>query len=105
MSIFNFHILLGVYAYMGNYQSFGNSKFIPNMPKESFEKIVKSSQAWKEDQEVMNGIWESCHEKMFSLAPNELNLDLPPNGVTKYFSDNCIQEDADLVQRYAPCLI
>jgi dipeptidyl-peptidase-3 len=32
----------------GNYKSFGDSKFVPELPQESFEKIIKASDSHSE---------------------------------------------------------
>lgn len=34
---------LGIYTNMGNYKGFGDSKIVPNITAETFDKIVKSS--------------------------------------------------------------
>jgi hypothetical protein len=36
----------GIYFNMGNYKGLGDSKFVPDLPKEKFRKIVRRSKAW-----------------------------------------------------------
>ena len=38
-------MFLGFYANLGNYLGFGDSKFVPNLDKTAFEKIVNVSKA------------------------------------------------------------
>jgi hypothetical protein len=45
-SIFPTFLFAGFYSNSGNYKSFGDSKFIPDLPKEKFEEIVTGSKAW-----------------------------------------------------------
>jgi hypothetical protein len=40
--------LSGIYTNMGNYKSFGDSKFVPDLPPGVFENIVKKSKAWSD---------------------------------------------------------
>ncbi|TRY77858.1 hypothetical protein TCAL_11907 [Tigriopus californicus] len=90
----------GVYANMGNYKGFGDSKIIPNLPVESFETLIKASAAYKADTKTMDEIWSSIKEQMYSLTERQKQLGLGAKGVTKYFSDNCTTEDADKINRY-----
>lgn len=90
----------GVYANMGNYKGFGDSKIIPNFPVESFETLIKASAAYKADAKTMDDIWDSIKDRMYSLTERQKQLGLGAKGVTKYFSDNCTQEDADKINRY-----
>ena len=39
-------LISGIYTNMGNYNSFGDFKFVPDLPLEKFETIVKGSKAW-----------------------------------------------------------
>jgi len=90
----------GVYANMGNYMGFGDTKIVPDMLPENFESIVKGSKAWSEDEGNMQKIWSSVKGPMFSLDDREKQLGLGSKGVTTYFTPNCNQDDADLVGRF-----
>uniref|UniRef100_A0A8C4Q4K5 Dipeptidyl peptidase 3 n=1 Tax=Eptatretus burgeri TaxID=7764 RepID=A0A8C4Q4K5_EPTBU len=90
----------GVYSNMGNYKSFGDSKFVPNLPKEKLKKLVWSSLAFQNNQEEMTTIWEACEDRMFSLEDHERQLGLGSEGISTYFSGNCTTEDAKLAQRF-----
>ena len=54
----------------GNYKGFGDTKIVPDVLPEMFEKIVTASKAWSEDEEAMQAIWSAikgpmvCHLKI-----------------------------------------
>ena len=64
---------------MGNYRGFGDSKFIPDLPKDKFERLVINSKAFKNNEIEMKFIWNNVKEKLYSLNKNELSLGFSPN--------------------------
>ncbi|KAG8146719.1 putative Dipeptidyl peptidase 3 protein, partial [Naja naja] len=54
-----------IYANMGNYKSFGDTKFVPSLPK-----------AFLQNPEEMEALWESCEKLMYSLEPLQRHLGL-----------------------------
>uniref|UniRef100_A0A8C6VSC8 Dipeptidyl peptidase 3 n=1 Tax=Naja naja TaxID=35670 RepID=A0A8C6VSC8_NAJNA len=89
-----------IYANMGNYKSFGDTKFVPSLPKEKLKKVVWASQAFLQNPEEMEALWESCEKLMYSLEPLQRHLGLCGEGVSTYFSANCSMEDAKLAQKF-----
>ncbi|XP_038620187.1 dipeptidyl peptidase 3-like isoform X1 [Tachyglossus aculeatus] len=90
----------GIYSNMGNYKSFGDTKFVPNLPKEKLEQLVLGSQAAREHPEEIGELWKTCRDPMFSLEPRQCHLGLGDEGITTYFSGNCTLEDAKLAQSF-----
>uniref|UniRef100_A0A8C9B024 Dipeptidyl peptidase 3 n=1 Tax=Prolemur simus TaxID=1328070 RepID=A0A8C9B024_PROSS len=90
----------GVYSNMGNYKSFGDTKFVPNLPKEKLERVILGSEAAQRHPEEVRGLWQTCGELMFSLEPRLRHLGLGKEGMTTYFSGNCTMEDAKLAQDF-----
>ncbi|XP_077448467.1 dipeptidyl peptidase 3 isoform X1 [Stigmatopora argus] len=90
----------GLYANMGNYKSFGDSKFIPNLPKEKLDALVRASQAFQDDPAEMAALWDSCSCPIYSLMDKQKQLGLGDKGITTYFSGNCCMEDAELAQKF-----
>ncbi|XP_025104635.1 dipeptidyl peptidase 3-like [Pomacea canaliculata] len=88
------------YSNMGNYKSFGDTKFIPNMPQEKLEILVMNSAAAVADPGGVQSLWNSIKQKMFSLNDREKELGLGEKGITTYFSGNCDQRDAEIVQEF-----
>uniref|UniRef100_A0A8C8GKE2 Dipeptidyl peptidase 3 n=1 Tax=Oncorhynchus tshawytscha TaxID=74940 RepID=A0A8C8GKE2_ONCTS len=90
----------GLYANMGNYKSFGDTKFIPNLPKENLKALVWQSQAFQDSPSEMEALWDSCSTLLYSLEDKQKQLGLGDKGITTYFSGNCCLEDAELAQKF-----
>uniref|UniRef100_A0AAQ5ZH93 Dipeptidyl peptidase 3 n=1 Tax=Amphiprion ocellaris TaxID=80972 RepID=A0AAQ5ZH93_AMPOC len=90
----------GLYANMGNYKSFGDTKFIPNLPKDKLKALVWASQAFQEQPSEMEALWDSCSGLLYSLEDRQKQLGLGDKGITTYFSGNCCLEDAELAQKF-----
>lgn len=90
----------GFYSNMGNYKSFGDSKIIPNLPKDKFERMVFGSVAGKANPEGMKSLWNSVSERMYSLEERQRELGLGEKGTTTYFSSNCDIQDAEVAQEF-----
>ena len=90
----------GIYTNMGNYRGYGDSKIVPKLPAQSFEAIVKASQAYSADPDTVSAIWDAVKGPMYKLTTRQKQLGLGCKGVTTYFSDNCDQEDAERITRY-----
>ncbi|XP_047514189.1 dipeptidyl peptidase 3 isoform X2 [Pieris napi] len=87
----------GVFANSGNYKGFGDTKFIPNLSKESFEAVVKASKAFENDSTHITKLLQKTQNAIYSIAPRLTSLGLAEKGVTTYFSSNCTEEDSNLV--------
>ena len=86
------------YGNLGNYKSFGDSKFIPSLAPAKFRKFFLASKA---DAAKVNKLWQEACLRMYSLLPRERQLGLGrANGVTTYFSENCEQADAEIAGRF-----
>ncbi|XP_017883597.1 dipeptidyl peptidase 3 isoform X2 [Ceratina calcarata] len=90
----------GIFANAGNYKAFGDTKIIPNLPKDKFEAVVKVSKAYKNDSETANVIWNKIKDIMYSLEGKLKSLGLGEKGITTYFSANCTEKDAQLVNNF-----
>lgn len=78
----------------------GDSKIVPNLDVDTFEKIIKSSKAYANDSTIIDKLWLRCKIPMFLLTPRTESLGLSDYGITTYFSDNCTKADADLVTEW-----
>ncbi|KAH9508561.1 bifunctional diacylglycerol diphosphate phosphatase/phosphatidate phosphatase [Bulinus truncatus] len=86
------------YGNMGNYKSFGDTKFIPNIDESKVEKLIKSSKAYQQDASGIDSLWNAVHKGMFSLEHKELGLG--KKGISTYYSANCDEEDAKIAQEF-----
>lgn len=84
-TIFKFEIFLqailvyscGFFCNAGNYKSFGDSKFVPNLSIDKFEAFIQESQAYKNTPEDINNLWQQCKSAMYSLADDVKSLGFP----------------------------
>ncbi|XP_014677265.1 PREDICTED: dipeptidyl peptidase 3-like [Priapulus caudatus] len=90
----------GLYANMGNYKGFGDTKFVPGTPQDKLKTLIWKSAAYISCPEMIENLWSWCGKRMYSLAEKELQLGLGDEGTTTYFSANCTMEDAKLVQKF-----
>eukprot|EP01122_Echinamoeba_exundans_P012988 TRINITY_DN5591_c0_g1_i2.p1 TRINITY_DN5591_c0_g1~~TRINITY_DN5591_c0_g1_i2.p1 ORF type:complete len:458 (+),score=121.21 TRINITY_DN5591_c0_g1_i2:28-1401(+) len=88
--------VLNFYGNMGNYKSFGDTKFVPRIGQEVFTKIVQSANL-----DAVNKLWASWGAKIFSLASAERELGFPDSGkgLSCYYSDNVTRVEIDLVSK------
>nr|XP_054758052.1 dipeptidyl peptidase 3-like [Lytechinus pictus] len=88
------------YSNLGNYKSFGDTKFVPNLPQDKFEAVIHASKAYAEDPKSMQTQWDRCKHQLYSVEKREQQLGLGDEGITTYFSDNCTQLDAELAKKF-----
>ncbi|BFZ07144.1 hypothetical protein BsWGS_10183 [Bradybaena similaris] len=88
------------YCNMGNYKSFGDTKFVPGVDKTKVEALIKASSAYQKDKEGMQKLWDAVEERMFSLDSRQKELGLGEKGTTTYFSANCDENDAKIAQQF-----
>ncbi|XP_058806522.1 dipeptidyl peptidase 3 isoform X2 [Phymastichus coffea] len=90
----------GVLSNAGNYKGFGDSKIIPNLPIDKLELIIKESKAYKEDTSSLKFLWEKIQDAIYSLVEEVKSLGLGSKGISTYFSANCTDDDAKLVNEF-----
>ena len=87
------------YSNMGNYRGFGDSKFIPNLPKDMFLKLVLNSAAYEKDSKEIDFCLDNSLERMYSVS-GQTSLGFSPEGMTTYFGANMTKEDGDIVKKF-----
>jgi len=86
------------YGNIGNYKSFGDTKFVPELPAERFKILLTAGGA---DSGKVEALWEECCARIYSLPPRQRQMGLgSANGISTYFSANCEECDADVVNQF-----
>ena len=70
------------YSNMGNYKSFGDTKFIPDISSDKFHSLITSCEAYKQDKQAIDNLWDIVSEKIYSLQPTERELGFKPEVIT-----------------------
>jgi dipeptidyl-peptidase-3 len=61
------------YGNVGNYKSFGDTKFVPALPPARFETLLLAGAA---DADKVRELWSECRVRMYSLPPRQRQLGL-----------------------------
>jgi len=88
------------YGNMGNYLSFGDTKFIPRIPKEKFRLILSCSEENETSLESLLSLFDHHCEKIYSLDQGELSLGMDGKGITTYYSPNVSSDDVAFVRSF-----
>lgn len=86
------------YGNLGNYKSFGDTKFVPDVPAEKMKIFLTAGGA---DSAKVESLWSQCCARMYSLPPRQRQMGLgEEKGITTYFSSNCNDDDAAASARF-----
>ncbi|XP_031572146.1 dipeptidyl peptidase 3-like [Actinia tenebrosa] len=88
------------YGNIGNYKSFGDTKFIPALSKEKFQAIIYASKAYQDDPKAVENPWQDCKDPMYSLGVKLRQLGFGDQALSTYYSSNCDKSDAEFVQGF-----
>lgn len=90
-----------VFNNCGNFRSFGDTKFVPELSKDDFWGIISSSCAFKTHGDVMSNIWEKINYEVYTEKDPHQHIGFPDkNGVTSYYSYNVTSADAELLDKF-----
>eukprot|EP00929_Paragymnodinium_shiwhaense_P047766 TRINITY_DN24224_c0_g1_i1.p1 TRINITY_DN24224_c0_g1~~TRINITY_DN24224_c0_g1_i1.p1 ORF type:complete len:756 (+),score=194.70 TRINITY_DN24224_c0_g1_i1:83-2350(+) len=86
------------YGNLGNYKSFGDTKFVPAVPAERFHILLTSGKA---DATKVEGLWAECCARMYALPARQRQMGLgKEKGISTYFSANCEEADAEISGKF-----
>ncbi|KAI3388069.1 hypothetical protein SNEBB_002531 [Seison nebaliae] len=83
----------GVLCYMGNYKGFGDTKIVPNIPKEKYLKLY--TEIFRDVVLFEENELKEVVDDIFSLEPIKRQLGYDGKGTTTYLTSNITEEDAD----------
>eukprot|EP00830_Metopus_es_P016334 TRINITY_DN501_c0_g1_i1.p1 TRINITY_DN501_c0_g1~~TRINITY_DN501_c0_g1_i1.p1 ORF type:complete len:713 (+),score=157.24 TRINITY_DN501_c0_g1_i1:43-2181(+) len=91
----------GVLQNCGNYKSFGDKKFIPELSAEKFLAIIKVSTSFEHNKESLLDIWEEIKDVIYRKDPPYKILGFRnENGLTSYYSSNIARVEAEIVKEF-----
>lgn len=94
----------GFYNNMGNYNSFGALKFVPELKEESFHKILKSNPLYQKQEiykKLVDETYTEISKDVYAFTKPYKQLGFPDDGgITAYFGRNMKKEDLNLVKEF-----
>lgn len=90
------------YGNMGNYLSFGDTKFVPRLPQDAFVAILQQAHQHLsvDNQQKLQQLLGANHElvkQIYSLDQSVLMMGYPPQGISTYYSSDITQDDIKMV--------
>eukprot|EP00357_Protocruzia_adherens_P016775 CAMPEP_0114997242 /NCGR_PEP_ID=MMETSP0216-20121206/14785_1 /TAXON_ID=223996 /ORGANISM="Protocruzia adherens, Strain Boccale" /LENGTH=708 /DNA_ID=CAMNT_0002361591 /DNA_START=1606 /DNA_END=3732 /DNA_ORIENTATION=- len=91
-----------VFQNCGNYKSFGDSKFVPELEKEKLVQIIKLSPSYGDKSEVIDRLWAAIETEVFAFVPPYQEIGFKDNkGHSSYYSSNIEKADIDFINEFA----
>lgn len=90
---------------MGNYHSFGASKFVPEIPSDTFKRILTSHPLYEDThslfREYFDRLWPLVDKEIHAMEKPYAQLGYPESGaVTSYFSPSMTAADLALIRDF-----
>ena len=85
-----------VFQNCGNYKSFGDTKFVPEIDPYSFKQFVRSSENYVDHKDLMETIMERIETEMFTESEpfSRIGFRDENNGTNSYYSSNVTKNEA-----------
>ena len=90
-----------VFNNCGNFRSFGDTKFVPELAEDSFVTVLRSCDAYETHADVIDDCWARISHEVYSEDDPHQHIGFPDkNGVTGYYSSNVTSEDATFMDEF-----
>jgi len=90
-----------VFNNCGNFRSFGDTKFVPELSAELFEKILRACDAYSSHGGVIEDCWARIKREVYSEQDPHQHIGfVDKNGVSSYYSANVTSEDAKFIDEF-----
>eukprot|EP00747_Dinoflagellata_sp_TGD_P165708 gnl/TRDRNA2_/TRDRNA2_187394_c0_seq1.p1 gnl/TRDRNA2_/TRDRNA2_187394_c0~~gnl/TRDRNA2_/TRDRNA2_187394_c0_seq1.p1 ORF type:complete len:838 (-),score=237.02 gnl/TRDRNA2_/TRDRNA2_187394_c0_seq1:60-2573(-) len=98
-----YNYVINFYGNLGNYLSFGDRKFIPRIPSETFEAILfKHAKKLKVrgKKKAVEDLWKAVKVAVYSLDAKSKNLGKPHEAVSTYYIGDVTSEDVEFISKF-----
>ena len=93
--------LAGFLQNCGNYLSFGDNKFVPELPAEKFWQFIKESEAYKLEPQKVEDLWKSIEKEIYAFEKPYGQLGFRDDEcLSSYYSPTMSKADCDFVHEF-----
>lgn len=91
-----------VFNNCGNFKSFGDTKFVPEIDEQTFEKVIKASASYASRKEQIDTIWEKIKHEVYSEHDPYARVGFKDEngGQTSYYSSNITKAEAKMIDEW-----
>ena len=90
----------GIFLNCGNYKSFGDTKFVPDVSEETFLKFVEASKAYENHKTLIDEILLNIKHHIFDYSGLNKKIGFPgEDGYSGYYSSNLKKNEAEKLSK------
>ena len=90
-----------VFQNCGNFKSFGDTKFVPQLSQDKFVAAIQASSAYKTHKKVIDTILDKTFAEVYSEADPLARIGFrDSNGVSSYYSGNITKDDTTYIDEF-----
>lgn len=91
-----------VFNNCGNFKSFGDTKFVPEIDSATVEKIIKASKGYETNKDEIDTIWDKINHELFIETDPYARVGFQDEngGQTSYYSSNITKADAKMIDEW-----
>ncbi|CAI2387725.1 unnamed protein product [Moneuplotes crassus] len=91
----------GVFNNCGNYRSFGDTKFVPQIPEDKFWEIIQASKNYSIFENEITNIWTNINLEVYNEDPPYFKIGWSNNQEnSSYYSSNITKEEATMIDSF-----
>ena len=93
-----------VFNNAGNYLSFGDSKFVPQISKDKFHAVLRNWENYYDYKEIIENLWELISLEVYAENTPYSKIGYYEDGkASAYYSSNLTKSEIELVNRFLKC--
>lgn len=91
-----------VFNNCGNYRSFGDTKFVPELNPDDFKTVVRASENYDDYKDIVEEILEKIEFEVFNEEEpfQRIGFRDENNGTTSYYSSNITKDEAKMIDEW-----
>lgn len=90
-----------VFNNAGNYKSFGDTKFVPQLSSDKFWAALTNCQNYENYKDIVDTIWDKISKEVYEETPPYYKIGFHDNNASSaYYTSNITKEEAEFIDKF-----